>query len=145
MTPKTNGRPSVLTKPTVLKLEQALRDGFTIEMACHLSGISRSTYYAHLQNDVEFMNTMELSQSWATERAKQVVIQAINKGDLKAAQWWLERKLRGEFSTNLPLHYERQNASIQDRYFGGNPDKFMDFMGKTLDALEERQPETNTE
>jgi len=79
------GRPTAITKLTVHKLEQALKDGFTIEMACYVSGISRSTYYAHLHTDVEFMNKMELSQSWSTERAKQIVIQEINKGNLKPA------------------------------------------------------------
>ncbi len=86
MSKKQSGRPTVITRPTVLKLEQALRDGFSIEMACHVSGISRSTYYIHLQTDTDFMDKMTLSQTYATERAKQVVVQAIDKGDLKAAQ-----------------------------------------------------------
>ena len=42
---KQMGRPTVVTKATVSKLEQALRDGFSIEMACYVSGISRSACY----------------------------------------------------------------------------------------------------
>jgi hypothetical protein len=102
MSQKQTGRPKVMTATTVQKLETALRDGFSIEMACHVSGISRSTYYAYLQTDAEFSDKMTLSQSWATERARQVVIQAIDKGDVIRAQWWLERKARAEFATNLP-------------------------------------------
>jgi hypothetical protein len=131
------GRPTVLTKATIQKLEQALRDGFSIEMACHVSGISRSTYYAHLQVDVEFMNKMELSQSWATERAKQVVIQAIDKGNLKAAQWWLERKLRSDFSLNSPPAQGNDDSDFVNQYFDGNQDKFLDFMSQTIEAMRE--------
>lgn len=91
-----------MTEPTVQKLEQALREGFSVEMACHVSGISRSTYYSHVDNDPEFMNKMELAKNWVTERAKQVLAQAVESGDLKAAQWWLERKARAEFAPNPP-------------------------------------------
>ncbi len=135
---KQSGRPTVLTKPTVLKLEQALKDGFSIEMACYVSDISRSTYYANLQTDTDFMNKMELAQSWATERAKQVVIQAIDKGNLKAAQWWLERKLRAEFSLNAPTFAQGNGDSdFVDQYFDGNQNKFLDFMSHTIEAMRE--------
>jgi hypothetical protein len=65
------GRPTAMTKPTVQKLEQALKDGFSVEMACHVSGVARSTYYSHVQTDPYFMDTMTLAQDWATQRAKQ--------------------------------------------------------------------------
>ena len=136
--PKQPGRPTVITKPTVLKLEQALKDGFSIEMACYVSDISRSTYYAHLHTDVEFMNKMELAQTWATERAKQVVIQAIDKGNLKAAQWWLERKQRAEFSLNPPPFAQgNDDSDFVNQYFDGNQDKFLDFMSQTIEAMRE--------
>jgi hypothetical protein len=136
---KQPGRPTAITKDTVLKLEQAFKDGFSIEMACYVSGISRSTYYTHLQSDIELSDKMTLAQDWATQSAKQVVIQAINKGDLKAAQWWLERKSRAEFSSNsnLPAHFERYNTSIVDRYYGGDDNKMIEHMIKTLEALAE--------
>ncbi|HEY4963568.1 MAG TPA: hypothetical protein VIH90_02620 [Candidatus Saccharimonadales bacterium] len=138
MSIKQVGRPTVITKITVQKLEQALRDGFTVERACSLSGISRSTYYAHLHTDTTFMNKMELSQSWATERAKQVVIQEINKGNLKASQWWLERKLRAEFSLNPPpITPQDDGNEFVNQYFDGNQEKFLNFMSKTIEAMRE--------
>ena len=135
---KSVGRPTVITKATVLKLELALKDGFSIARACSLSGISRSTYYAHLQADTDFMDKMELSQSWATERAKQVVIQEINKGNLKAAQWWLERKAKAEFSPNpQPTAQRNDDSDFVNQYFGGNQEKFLDFMEQTIAAMRE--------
>jgi hypothetical protein len=136
---KPNGRPTVINEVTVQKLEQALRDGFSVEMACYVSGISRSTYYAHLQTNIEFMNKMELAQDWATQRAKQVVIKAIDKGDLKAAQWWLERKSRAEFSNNIVKGTDRSEdvGSITDQYYGGDEKKMVEHMIKTLEAISE--------
>jgi hypothetical protein len=109
MTKKPTGRPSVMTATTVQKLETALRDGFSVEMACHVSGVGRSTYYQHLQSDIEFADKMELAQDWITQRAKQVVAQAIDKGDLKMATWWLERRARAEFAANPPVLQGKQN------------------------------------
>jgi arylamine N-acetyltransferase len=139
MSNNSTGRPTVINKATVQKLEQALKDGFSVARACSLSGISRSTYYAHLQTDTDFMDKMELSQAWATERAKQVVIQAIDKGDLKAAQWWLERKSRSEFSNNLPQGLDRSDGSmsIANEYYGGDENKMIEHMLKTLEAIAE--------
>ena len=138
MSKKQPGRPTSMNQVTVQNLEQALKDGFSVEMACHVSGISRSTYYAHLQTDVEFMNKMELSQTWAAERAKQVVIQAIDKGNLKAAQWWLERKLRAEFSLNPPPFAQgNDDSDFVNQYFDGNQEKLLDFMSQTIEAMRE--------
>jgi hypothetical protein len=138
MNAKPAGRPSVMTKATVLKLEQALKDGFSVEMACYVSVISRSTYYAHLKVDVDFMDKMELAQTWATERAKQVVVQAIDKGNLKAAQWWLERKLRSDFSLNPPPFAQgNDDNDFVNQYFDGNQEKLLDFMSQTIEAMRE--------
>ena len=105
------GRPTVMTNATVQKLEAALRDGFSVEMACHVSGVSRSTYYGHLNSNPDFMDKMELARQWPTQRAKQVVVQAINNGDLAAAKWWLERKERAEFAANPPVQSQQNNLN----------------------------------
>ena len=126
-----------MTKATVQKLEQAFRDGFSVDMACYTSGVSRSTYYNHLASDPAFMDKMTLAQAYPTERAKQVIIQAIDKGDLKMATWWLERKLRAEFSSNPPLHAQQGTVSMADQYFGGNQEKFLSFFADTMVALQE--------
>jgi hypothetical protein len=107
------GRPTIMTKVTVQKLEQALRDGFSIEMACYVSGVSRSTYYNHLASETAFLDKMTLAQSW-----------------------WLERKLRAEFSSNPSLQTQQANTPIVERYFRGDQDKFLGFMSQTIEALQ---------
>ncbi len=78
-------------------------------MACHLSGVGRSTFYQHLHNDPDFADKMALAQDWTTQRAKQVISTAINNGDLPTAKWWLERKLRAEFAANPPVQNQRND------------------------------------
>ena len=48
--------------------------------------------------DKDFSDKMRLTEDWSTFRARQVILQAINDGDIKAAQWWLERKAKFEFA-----------------------------------------------
>jgi hypothetical protein len=127
------GRPTVMTKATVQKLEQALRDGFSIEMACHVSGISRSTYYDHLERNPDFSHKMELAKDWTTQRAKQVLAQAVDSGDLKAAQWWLERRSRAEFAANPPPVPESKTSLFGD----GDNTKLIKLLADTAVSLNE--------
>lgn len=129
------GRPTVMTEAIVQKLEQALRDGFTVEMACYVSGVSRSTFYSHLTSDEDFSDKMTLAQEWTTQRAKQVVSQAIDAGDVKTAQWWLERKQRQEFSPNQSPVKQQGEDDYIDRYFDGDPQKYAEFLERAATAL----------
>jgi hypothetical protein len=133
MTQKVIGRPTVMTKATVLKLETALRDGFSIEMACYVSGVSRSAYYAQLERSPDFAHNMVLSKQWVVERAKQVVTQAVAKGDLKASQWLLERRCRAEYAVNPPPQPELEPKA---NLFGdGDNTKLINLVADTLATL----------
>jgi len=122
------GRPTVIDSATVQKLEAAFRDGFSVSAACYLSGISRSTYYDHCEHNEDFSDKMNVAKQWVTEQAKKVVVQAINKGDLPTAKWWLERRAKDEFSreanndreAELDKQIKRYERMITD--FMDNPD-----------------------
>jgi hypothetical protein len=101
------GRPTVITDEVVRKLEDAFREGFSVNTACELSGISRSTYYEHLNSNEAFSDKMVVARQWVNEKAKQVIIKAIDKDDIKAAQWWLERKARDEFGANIDIREQK--------------------------------------
>ena len=133
------GRPTVMTKATIQKLEQALRDGFNVDVACYVSGVGRSTYYQHLQSDPDFADKMALAQDWTTQRAKQVVAQAIGNGDLKAAQWWLERRARADFAVNPPLVPESKAILFGD----GDNTKLIELLADTLVSLDVVPEPTN--
>lgn len=97
------GRPTIRTKEIVRKLETALQNGFTIDKACEVSGIGRRTYYDWLKQDEEFTAQMERAKNWAVERARQVVVTAIQNGDSGVARWYLERKASDEFGNKNKL------------------------------------------
>lgn len=107
------GRPTVITPLIVLKLEQAFRDGFSVSKACELSGISRSTYYEHYGIDSDFQDKMQLAQGWVTEKARKVVVNAIDCGDLQSAKWWLERKAKSEFGIRATEQPKFEDTSVQ--------------------------------
>jgi len=92
------GRPTVITDDVIRKLEVAFAAGFGVTASCYYSGISTSTYYEHISLNKKFSDKMTLAQEFSTHRARQVILQAINNGDVKAAQWWLEHKARAEFA-----------------------------------------------
>lgn len=48
------GRPTVMTIRTMLKLTDALKNNYNVTDACKWAGISRDTYYRHLNNDIGF-------------------------------------------------------------------------------------------
>lgn len=97
------GRPSVMNEKTLRKLEIFIASGMSVSASCYMAGISKSTYYEHKELDKEFADRMRMAEEWATFRARQVVLQAIDNGDVAAARWYLERKARFEFAPNKAL------------------------------------------
>lgn len=92
------GRPPAIKEDTVRKLEASLASGYSVSTACHFAGVSRSTYYEYLATNKDFSDKMRMAEEWCTFRARQIILQAIDGGDIKAAQWWLERKAKFEFA-----------------------------------------------
>jgi hypothetical protein len=97
------GRKPVMTDRVIDKLESALCAGYSVTTACYFAGVGTSTFYEYKSLDKEFSDRMTRSQEYATFRARQVVLQAIDSGDVKASMWWLERKARAEFAPPKPM------------------------------------------
>lgn len=94
---KTTGRPSVVTDTCVRKLEEAFRSGLDVSSACDQAGISRTTYYDHLNTHSVFSDRMSRAQQWLVARAKGVIAKEIESGNVSVARWYLERKAPEEF------------------------------------------------
>jgi ACT domain-containing protein len=52
------GRPTVIDIRTSLKLADALRNNYNITDACKWAGISKSTFYKHMNDDMAFAAKM---------------------------------------------------------------------------------------
>ena len=92
------GRPSVIDEQALRKLEIFIASGMGISASCHFAGISTSTFYEHKALDKEFADRMSMAEEWALFRARQVVLQSIDNGDVATARWYLSTKARAEFS-----------------------------------------------
>ena len=85
------GRPTVLNKDTVSKLEEAFKLGASVSEACLISGISRDTFYRHFNADSTFSDKMERARSWILVLAKRNIANAIGMGNTKLSVWLLEK------------------------------------------------------
>lgn len=117
------GRPSKKdngNSEVVSKLLAAFWRGANVSEACLYAGISRETYYDWTRNSQELSDSFTLAKNMVGERAKAVIVAAIDNGDINAAKWWLERRNRKEFGPKATDDYEeppesdKVEAELQD-------------------------------
>jgi hypothetical protein len=97
------GRPQVMTPEVVALLVSAFRDGLNITQACWQAGISRESYYHHINSDPELSDKMDRAQQFLSMNSRQNISKAVQSGDLNTSKWLLERKNKDEFSTRQEL------------------------------------------
>jgi len=86
------GRPTKMTEITVKKLEEAFSIGCSDSEACFHAGISKPTLYDYCKLHPDFSDRKELLKSSPMFKAKKVVDTALDGGDVKTAQWVIEKK-----------------------------------------------------
>ncbi len=92
------GRPTVMTPDVLAKLEAAFSWGCTDNEACIWANINPSSLYDYQLLHPEFTKRKELLKETPNLKARQVINLALGQKDKQAAQWWLERKRKEEFS-----------------------------------------------
>lgn len=93
------GRPTKLNPEVVTKLVAAFNMAYNDTEAASYAGISRKVLYEWLRYKDDFRDKINRAKIEPTIKAKEVVVNAVNSGDLSAAKWWLERKAASEFNT----------------------------------------------
>lgn len=96
---------SKYTDKNVQELVKAFEDGATITEACHIAQIARSTYYNWVEWYPEFMDKMSEAQEYPDAVAKMVVVRSMKKNDVETSKWWLERRIKKEFSAKSELEH----------------------------------------
>lgn len=97
------GRPTVMTDDVLAKLEAAFSWGCPDTEACLYADINPSSLYDYQKEHPEFTKRKELLKDTPNLKARQVLNAAIRQKDKQAAQWWLERKKKEEFSVRSEL------------------------------------------
>lgn len=74
---KKSTKPSVMTDSVVSKLARYIGNGYSIEMACRIAGVSRMAYYDHINKFPDRAEMFELMKRMPTEQALQNIVEAV--------------------------------------------------------------------
>ncbi len=56
-------------------------------------------------------------KEWVTEQARQVVVNEIKKGNVRASMWWLERRCKQEFSLRYEFDPQKNEQTLESPSF----------------------------
>lgn len=109
------GRPSIFTKETLWKLEMAFVSGFSDQEACTVAGVGMSSLYEFQKKNPGFLEKKYALKSMITMKAKIIIAKSINDGCVKTAKWYLERKVREEFSLKcIHCQFRKKSADYYE-------------------------------
>lgn len=86
------GRPTVMTKDVLRKLEDAFMNAFTDEMACLYAGIGKTALYEYCKENPQFAERKETLKETPHLAAQKELVEGI-KGNLSQARWWAEHRM----------------------------------------------------
>lgn len=92
------GRPTVMTEEVIAKLEDAFLDGASDKESIFWANISKDAFYDYCKENPEFTERIEDLRDSLKLKAKKNIAKGINEGDRTLSQWYLERKVKHEFS-----------------------------------------------
>jgi hypothetical protein len=114
------GRPSKLTPELTSRLCNLLEKGVSYKTACELSGVAYVTFNEWIKEAeenidcdpkfVEFSYRIRQAESKCIERALDTVNGAIDDGNVAAAMWLLERRLRKDFARSELIDLKNQHS-----------------------------------
>ncbi len=104
------GRPTKMTDEVVKKLIACFSNGFSDQLACDHVGIDKVTLYNYCDKHPEFSTIKERLKKNPVAAATLNIVKAIDNGDVKASQWYLERKCKDEFSLRTETEVKQQEV-----------------------------------
>jgi hypothetical protein len=120
VTKTAKGRPTKYNPEKIALLVAAFANSFTVEQACHYAEISKVTFYDWIEKHDGFSEQMERAKSQVGMKAKQVVVGAVNKGDVETSKWWLKNKHSDEFggnaSANVTVNFNNYSTKQREVY-----------------------------
>lgn len=102
------GRPRAITQKSVQKLKWCFSAGMSVREALYWSGIKKSTFYKYLQENPDFMDTIEFIKQSTTLQAKFNIQNEIKKWSVSDSWRWLEKKLPEEFWNKVGVELSKK-------------------------------------
>lgn len=123
------GRPTVMTRETLDKLEVGFTYSYTDAEACLYAGISVDALYKYQRENPAYIKRKEELRLTPNLMAKKVLVEGI-KDDTGQARWWAERKIRNDFQPSAKVEHsgnvvmtgtenpmiDKEEAEIAKRY-----------------------------
>jgi hypothetical protein len=97
------GHPERINKEVQAKLEAAFALGATDREACAHAGVPLATLYAKQNRDIQFLERKQMLKEKPSLKARAVIMDAINRNDVRIAQWYLERVKKAEFGASVAV------------------------------------------
>jgi hypothetical protein len=114
------GRPSKLTPELTDKLCNLISLGLSYKTACRLAGISYNAFNLWIkeaeENEnceekyLEFFNQIRASEEKPINLALTTILNAIEDGNVNAAQWYAERRCKEDFGKNETIDLKNQHS-----------------------------------
>ena len=102
--------PKKKTVEVITLLKQAASLGCTNVEACIHAGISEKTYYEWIKKDKQLRNELDRLKNNVILKARQTIVTALT--DPNHAKWYLERKLKNEFSLKIENDHTSSDGSM---------------------------------
>lgn len=104
------GRPRVMTKDVIQKIEQVAAVGGSVEEMAMFADISAQTLYVYLKEHPEYSERIEALQEKPILKARNTIIKDLDTPE--TSKWYLERKRRKEFGPKLDIEQKVINLNI---------------------------------
>ena len=108
-------RPTKLNGPVRAKLLEAIEAGSTLKDAAAYAGIGKSTLDRYRQQDEALAAAVEQAEGTAAVTYLRAIHRALDRGDWKAAAWWLERRRPEEWGRPVVEREEKPSAEPLNR------------------------------
>jgi hypothetical protein len=103
-------KPQRKTVKVLALLSQAASLGCTNLEACIHAGISEKTYYLWIKNDKKLSDELERLKNTVILKARKAIVGSLT--DPQHAKWYLERKLKNEFSLKIENDHTSSDGSM---------------------------------
>lgn len=109
------GRPTIMTKKILAKLEGAFALGHSDAEACIIAEIDKATLYRYCNKHRNFATKKELLKHTPAIKARRNIIEALNNKDIDTSKWYMERKVKEEFSNRQEVKdvTEEDNEAVK--------------------------------
>ena len=95
------GRKTVMTKEVLRKLDECFLNDLSDRQACYIVDINPESLYAYQREHPKYTERKATLKNMTAAKAKMNLAQAINSKDREISKWYLERKVKNEFSTRI--------------------------------------------